>query len=128
MFEKIIDIYLNIEYLVTLIDRVYLKKVLSNIQIKKILVSILVRDIENKIIYIDKYIQIKIFVSDNIDNKSTIEFFIMKVYIVDNLKANMLIKINNLKFQNIATNFNTTIAKIEAYKNLTIFINTYIYI
>ena len=52
----------------------------------------------------------------------------MKVYIVDNLKANMLIKINNLKFQNIATNFNTTIAKIEAYKNLTIFINTYIYI
>ena len=56
------------------------------------------RDIENKIIRIDKYMQIKIFVSNSIDNKSIIESFIMKAYIVDDLKANMLIKINNLKF------------------------------
>ena len=55
------------------------------------------RDIENKIIRIDKYIQIKIFVSNSIDNKLIIEFFIMKAYIVDNLKINILIKIDNLK-------------------------------
>ena len=39
----------------------------------------------------------KIFVSDSINNKSIIEFFIMKVYIIDDLKVNILIKIDNLE-------------------------------
>ena len=53
---KIIKVYLDIDYLVTLINQTYLRKVLPKIKIKKIITPILIRGVDNKIIYINNYI------------------------------------------------------------------------
>ena len=58
---------------------------------------ILIYKIENKIVRIDEYIQIKIFILNSKNRKNKIKFFIIKAYIVNNLKINILININNLK-------------------------------
>ena len=62
------------------------------------------------------------FISSIINSKSIIIFLIIKVYIINNLKVNILIEIDNLELYRVTINFKTTIATIEIYENLTLLI------
>ncbi len=85
------------KYLITLINIIYLKKVLLKVKIKKISLLILIYNINNRIIKIYKYIIIKIFIIKIINRKLIIVAIIIKIYLVNNLKANLLINNNIIK-------------------------------
>ncbi len=85
------------KYLITLINIIYLKKVLLKVKIKKISLLILIYNINNRIIKIYKYIIIKIFIIKIINRKLIIVAIIIKIYLINNLKANLLINNNIIK-------------------------------
>ena len=128
--EEITEVCLDTGCSVTLIDRTYLKRVLPNVEIKKMSTPMPVRGVGNKIVRTDEYVQIEMFVPGSIggkngskDNKDSLGSFIMEAHIVDDLKANMLIGIDNLEPQGISIDFNSATAKIGACQNLTVPIN-----
>jgi len=90
-------VYLDSSYSIILIDYTYLRIVLPNVEIKKILVLILVYSIRNKIIKINKYTLIRIYILGTINRITSKALIIIEVYIVNNLKVNLLINNNTLK-------------------------------
>ena len=91
------EVLSNIEYGVILDNRAYLLKYILNLKIKKIVVSLSIRGVNNKIVYINKYALVTIYVrsivreiTKTISERTT--YLTIKVYIIDNLKANILIK------------------------------------
>jgi len=71
--------------------------VLPNIEIRKISLLILVRGVGNKVVKTDKYIIVKIYIRGSITENPIIVAIIIKVYLINNLKANLLIGNNSLK-------------------------------
>ena len=108
---------------VTLVDRACLKKTLPNALIKKMATPMPVRGVGNKIVRTDEYVQIEMFVPGTIDGKPATGSFVMEAHIVDDLKANMLIGIDNLEPQGITIDFKTATANVGACDNLTMPIN-----
>ena len=83
---------LDTSYSVTLGDRTYLLKQVPGLEIKKIVSSIPIRGVGNKIIYLDEYTIVIIYINSIINGVSKTTYLIIEVYIIDNLKANILIK------------------------------------
>lgn len=83
------------KYLVTLNNRKYILYSISRIKIRRIISLVLVRNLENRIIIINNYIILIIYV-DRLINNSILKiiYFFIKVYLVNNLKTNLLIKNN----------------------------------
>ena len=79
---------------VTLEDRAYLLKHVSDLEIKKITFFISIRDVNNKIVSTDKYTMITIYVKEIVDDMKRSACLTIKVHVVNNLKANILIKTN----------------------------------
>ena len=75
-------------------DRVYLLKQIPRLEIKKIASSIPVRGVGNKIIYSNEYAIITIYVTGLVGGVTRTTYLTIEVYIVDNLKANILIGTN----------------------------------
>ena len=92
-----LDIYLDTSYLVSLIDYTYLKRVLPNIEIRKISLLILVRGVGNKVVKTNKYIIVKMYIRGSITENPIIVAIIIKIYLINNLKANLLVGNNSLK-------------------------------
>ena len=97
MSDKQTKVYLNSNYSIILINRVYLKKILLNAIIKKMLSLISIREVDSKIVHIDKYTQVEIYVYNTINDQVPIDIIVIKIYIVDDLKINLLIDNNILK-------------------------------
>ncbi len=55
------------------------------------------RGVSNKIVRINEYIVVEIFMDNTIDGQYTIGCLVIEVYIIDNLKVNLLISNNILK-------------------------------
>ena len=85
------DVLLDTSCSVTLEDRTYLLKQVPGLEIKKIISSIPIRGVGNKIIYLDEYAIVTIYINSIINGILRTACLIMEVYIVDNLKANILI-------------------------------------
>ena len=77
-------------------DRVYLRKYILNLEVKSLSILILVREVSNKIISISEYIIVTIYIKSLINKILRITYLIIKVYIINNLKTNILININTL--------------------------------
>ena len=105
----------NSDYGVTLRDYIYLLKNLSELEIKKITLSILVQEVSNKIINIDEYIVVTIYVNNIVDDIARTACLIIKVHIIDNLKANILISTDTITSQRIYIDFDTKICKFDRY-------------
>ena len=56
--------FLNISYKIIINDRVYLLKHVFKLKIKKIIISLLIKGINNKIIRINEYTTLSIYVRD----------------------------------------------------------------
>ena len=89
--KKVKKNYLNIDYFVTLINRVYLNKIFSNLLVKNIASSIIIRDLEFNRYKTSKYIIISLYFS----NKNAIIIISLReIYIINKLKINILVSIN----------------------------------
>ena len=88
------EVSLNSNYDVTLIDYVYFRKYLLNLEIKKLVSFISIREVNNKVINLDKYMIIIIYVIELINNVIKKTYLVIKVYIIKDLKINIFIDIN----------------------------------
>lgn len=82
-------------------------------------ILIIVKDINSKKHNVNKYIKIKIYLSNKNDVITLIK---RKLHIVDNLTIKTLIEINIIKFKNIILDLEYNIIKIDVYQNYEIFI------
>ena len=83
-------------YDVTLEDRAFLLKLISNLEIKKMATSLPVRGVGNTIIYTNKYALVTLYICDKLNGIQRIARLIMEVYIINNLKANILISTDTM--------------------------------
>ena len=67
------------------------------------------RDINNAIIFLSKYIILKIIVDKVFDKRSIIDKLQRQVYIINKLKINMLLKFDILSFEKIIINYHRKI-------------------
>lgn len=95
------DLYFDIEYIISLIDRKFLLDNYLDAEIRKMLTSITVKGIDSKRYKVSKYIKIRIYLS-NKDGK--IAFIERELYVVDNLIAKALISIDIMKPEDIILN------------------------
>ena len=75
-----------------------------------------VRGVGSKITNTDDYVQIEMLIPGAIATGSSIP----KAHAMDDLKANLLVGIDNLEPQGVAINFNTATAKIGPCENPTV--------
>ena len=92
------NLYFDIKYTISLINRTFLSKNHSTTKIKKISTLITIKEINNNKYEVNKYIRIKIYLF----NKNKIIALIKKkFYIIDNLIIKTLIEINIIKSKEI---------------------------
>lgn len=95
--------------------------------IKSMTSLIFVRDIDNIIHQLIKYILVTFYVNETLSSfKSVVISIIREVYLVNNLKINMLIDIDILVSERMILNMNLITLFIKSCKNLTIIINVMI--
>ena len=69
--------------------------IVSEVEIKKMILSILVRKLENRIIITDKYIILTLYIDEILnEGVSKTAYFTIEVYLINDLKANILIDNN----------------------------------
>ena len=113
----------DFNYNITLKDRAYLLKHVSNLKIKKIAFFISIRDVNNKIINIDEYIMITIYIKEIVNDMKRSTCLTIKIYIINDLKTNILIKTNIITFQEMTINWKTRIIKLKRCQRLNISID-----
>ena len=86
----------------------------ENIKIQQLISSLLIRKINDKLIKINNFVIIYLFVIDinDVDEVITIAVFV-KIYLIDNLKINMFVDVNIFKSQRMIINFDYNILIIE---------------
>ena len=108
---------------VTLGDRAYLLKHVSDLEIKKMTSFISIRDVSNKIVSTDKYAMITIYIKEIVDDIERSACLTMKIYIMNDLKTNILIETNIITSQEITMNLKTRTIKLERCQRLNISID-----
>ena len=79
---------------------------LSISEIKKIAIKILIRDLESKIYYFDKYAILIFYIKSVLFNNTRVfAKIIREIYIINDLKTNILIELNILISKRIIINF-----------------------
>ena len=77
-----------------LIDKNFLTKILFNIYIKKTKMLIIVKGVKSILHFINDYCLFDLYILKNFNSKKTIDYIRRKIYIVDNFKIKMFIKID----------------------------------
>lgn len=116
---------LDFEYLVTLDDRTFVQAQLEDIiEIHKLVSLLFICEVDDKIIKIYKYVLIDVYINDLDSNRNfAIARFIAKIYLIDNLKINVLIEIDVLELHKISLDFEHYLVRIDACRDFTISIN-----
>ena len=77
-------------------------------EIKKIIIKILIYNLKSKIYYFDKYIILIFYIKSVLSNNIRVFAKISKeIYIIDDLKTNILIELDILILERIIINFAT---------------------
>ena len=99
------ELYADTEYIIIMVDRIF---ILVNFEIRKIAIKILIRDLNSKIHHSNEY-AILIFYIESILSNNTRAFTEIKreIYIIDDLKADILIRADILTPKRIALDFAT---------------------
>ena len=109
---------INIDYSAILTDKDFLLKRISDLQIQKLISFMSVREVNNKIIRTNEYALIKIFIDETVAIKAVTAVIIMKVHLVSDLKANILIDTDIIVSQELCINFKRQKLVIKLCKNL----------
>ena len=94
---------MDINYIITIANRTF---ILTNFQIKKITSKISIRGLESKIYYFNKFTILIFYIKEVLfDSTRTFIKIIRKIYIINNLKINILIDVDILTLERIIINF-----------------------
>ena len=87
------EIYIDTDYNVILINKVWLLGLFFKVEIKRISKSLRVKDLNSIIYNIDQYILILIFILDIKENSIRVLYYIFKeIYLINNFKIYILIE------------------------------------
>jgi len=81
-------------------------------------VVIFVRDIKNNKHLINDYFRLLIYLQGKINDKIIVVYFCRKIYVIKNLRAKLLLKINIIDFERIIVNANKRKLIIKNCRNL----------
>ena len=73
------------------------------------IISLLIKEINNKIIYINEYMTISIYVRNILNDLIRTIYFIIKVYIINNFKVNIFIDIDIITSKEMFINLNVKV-------------------
>ena len=110
------DLYFDIEYTISLIDRKFLLKVFPDALIKKISISITIKGIGDKKYNVSEYVRLKMWLLGG----TATTLIERELYIINNLTIKALINIDIIKLKEITINLEKDIIKINTYKGLKI--------
>ena len=69
-----IIICVNFEYIILLIDKVFLKKILLDIYIKKTKISIIIKNVKSALYFINNYYLFNLYILKIFNSKKTIDY------------------------------------------------------
>ena len=96
---------INIEYTITITNRTFISTIVG---IKRIIAKISIRDIELKLYYSNEYAILIFYIKRVLfNNTRTFARITREIYIIDNLKIEILIEANILISKRIIINFAT---------------------
>ena len=98
------SVCLNTNCIMLLIDWVFLHKYLSDIIVQKTINKITVQDISSWMHKYQKYVQLKLYLSDTLDKKTMMTYIVRNVHLVDNLQTNFLVNMNIIGSEHINMN------------------------
>ena len=101
-------------YIISFIDRKFLRENLFDVEIKKMFISMIVKGIDNKKHSVSEYVKIKIYLSNK---NGVIALIKRELYIVDDLIIKAFIEIDIIKLKDIVLNLKHDIIRIDAYQN-----------
>ena len=109
-----------------IIDRIFIS---INIEIKKIITNIFIRDLKPKIHYFDEFVVFTFYIKKMLfENKRAFTKIIKKIYIINNLKIGIFIKINIFISKRINIDFVNQSIFINNYRRLIVFMNFRVYL
>ena len=95
VYQKIMkNLCLNIDCIMSLIDKQWLHVLIFDIVIKQIVDSMTVRKIENREHFNFDYVNVNLYLKDKLKKKTFIVYIKRDVHVVDNLRVKMLIDTN----------------------------------
>ena len=98
VYQKIMkDLCLNIDCIMSLIDRQWLHVLIFDIVIKQIVDLMTIREIEDREHFNFDYVNVNLYLKDKLKKKTFIVHIKRDVHVVDNLRVKMLIDTNNLR-------------------------------
>ena len=101
-----IKICIDIDCLVTMIDRKFLTQLLLDVSMQKLASSIFMRDVRDKIVKSDEYMLVSMFFDDLLkSNQTTIDVIEAKMHFIDDFATNMLLANDVIYSQNIKIDF-----------------------
>ncbi len=100
--SKDIKVYSNLGYIILIINITFIP---INIEIKTIPFNIPIRGLNSKIYYSNKFTIITFFLYSLISKKPSITYITREIYIVNNLKAKILIRVDILTLEAIVLDF-----------------------
>lgn len=84
-----------------------------------------VRGMGNKILKINRYAVIKLYIDGNINGKPARVSLFMEIHLVNELKPNLLIKIKTFKFQKVMIYYDRNTIIFGFCKNFIIFVDVH---
>ena len=103
-FIYFIDVWLNNDYIILIIDKQFFRKALSNCQIRTISIFVIIREIDVIQHVSSNYVMFDLWFFDHDFNDFVITHIIKKIYLINELRVNILINMNIQKIENIKIN------------------------
>ena len=117
------NVYFNNDCIMSIIDKQFLRKFLSNCQIRIIFAFVIIRETDVIWHVSSNYVMFDLWLfDDNFDNLIII-YIIKKIYLINELRVNILININIQKVKSIKINVSKRRLKIDNYVEFLITIN-----
>ena len=122
-FIHFINVYLNNDYIISIIDKQFFRKILSNCQIRTISIFVTIREIDVIQHVSSNYFMFDLWLFDDDFNDFVIIYIIKKIHLINELRVNILININISKIENIKINVLKRRLKIHNCTKFSIAIN-----
>ena len=122
LVDKKKESYIDANYIIIIANRTF---ILVNTQIKKITNRILIRGLRFKIYHFDEYVILIFYIKGVLlDNTRVFIEIIREIYIINDLKTEILIKVDILILERINIDFASQSIFIDSYRELIVFINS----
>ena len=109
------NVCIDIDCFVTLKNRKFMTQQLNeNMKIQQLISSLSIREMSDKLIKINDFVMIHLFVTDINDVDEVITIVVsVEIHLIDDFKTNMLVDVNVLKSQRMIVNFDHNTLIIE---------------